>query len=171
MVGYYSPSSVDFVKSLTKRFGADLELCNCAKTNPASCRYGKSFAVSLLVRASLTESVRKWRRSSLQRGDVVDRWPVDGERRWLKEIEAPLEEQKIDLLRQCVNRQRPFEKIESQGEIARLFGLESTLRPRGRPRAESSLSRFCSYCSANYEGTCFLAALRETKGGSAWLSP
>ena len=40
-----------------------------------------------------------------------------------------VEEQKLDLLRQCVNRQRPFGKIESQGEIARLFGLESTLRP------------------------------------------
>ncbi len=61
-------------------------------------------------------------------GEVVDRWPVDDERRWLKEIEWPLEEQKIDLLRQCVNRQRPFGKIESQGEMARLFGLESTLR-------------------------------------------
>jgi hypothetical protein len=59
----------------------------------------------------------------LQRGDVVDRWPVDGERRWLKEIEWPLEEQKIDLLGQRVNRQRPFGKIKSQGEIARLFGL------------------------------------------------
>ena len=31
---------------LQKDLGADLELCNCAKTKPASCRYGKSFAVS-----------------------------------------------------------------------------------------------------------------------------
>jgi hypothetical protein len=62
-------------------------------------------------------------------GEVVDRWPVDDERRWLKEIEWPLEEQKIDLLRQCVNRQRPFGKIESQGEMARLFELESKFAP------------------------------------------
>ena len=87
------------------------------------------FRGCLLVRASLTRSVREWRRSSLQGGEVVDSRPVDDERRWLKQIEWPLEEQKIDLLRQCVNRQRPFGKIESQGEMARLSGLESTLRP------------------------------------------
>jgi hypothetical protein len=62
----------------------------------------------------------------LQRGEVVDRWPVDDERRWLKEIEWLLEEQKIDLLRKCVNRQIPFGKIESQGKMARLFELESS---------------------------------------------
>jgi hypothetical protein len=58
----------------------------------------------LLVRPSLTQPVREWGWSRLQRGEVVDRWPVDDERRWLKELEWPLEEQKIDLLRQC---QRP----------------------------------------------------------------
>ena len=42
------------------------------------------------------------------------------------------------LLRQCANRQRPFGKIESQGEMARLFRLESKGCARGgRPRAES----------------------------------
>ena len=33
------------------------------------------------------------------------------------------------MLRQCVNRQRPFGKIESQGEMARLFGLECKVAP------------------------------------------
>src|SRR6266404_1864938 len=129
MVGYYSPSSVDFVKSLTKRFGADLELCNCAKTNPASRRYGNlsRFPFGSRELDSIGKGVEM---VQFAEGEVVDRWPVDDERRWLKEIEWPLEEQKIDLLRQCVNRQRPFGKIESQGEIARLFGLESTLGPQ-----------------------------------------
>jgi hypothetical protein len=99
--------------------------------------YGKSFAVSFLVRASLTQSVREWGWSSLQRDEVVDRWPVDDERRWLKEMEWPL----YDLLRQCVNRQRPFGKIESQGKMARLFGLESTLRPLTEWAAHRDLLR------------------------------
>jgi len=61
----------------------------------------------------------------LQRGELVDRWPVEDERMWLKEIEWPLEEQIIDLLRQCVNRQRPFGKIR----VARRGGGE-TVRTR-----------------------------------------
>ena len=36
----------------------------------------------------------------LRRAQVGDRWSVDDERIWLKEIEWPLDEQKIDLLRQ-----------------------------------------------------------------------
>jgi hypothetical protein len=43
-------------------------------------------------------------------------------------------------IRQSVNRQRPFEEPDWQTTIAGLFGLESTMRPRGRP-ALSEISR------------------------------
>ena len=33
----------------------------------------------------------------------------------------------------CLNRQRPFGKADWQADMASMFGLGSTLRPRGRP--------------------------------------
>jgi hypothetical protein len=47
-------------------------------------------------------------------------------------------------VRECLNRQRSFGKLDWQAEMASRFGLNSTLRPRGRPWSEkkSSLSPF-----------------------------
>ena len=53
---------------------------------------------------------------------------------WDQWIEEPLIEHELGAIRACVNRQAPFGAPTWQERLAQLFGLESTLRPRGRPR-------------------------------------
>ena len=94
------------------------------------------------VRASLCASAKEWNWSSLRRTELVDAWLVKDQDGWLNELEQPLPARQLDSVRECVNRQRPFGKTDWQREIARVFGLKSTLRARGRPQNEkkSSLS-------------------------------
>jgi putative transposase len=95
------------------------------------------------VRAGLSGSAMEWKWSSLQRPELVDPWPVDDESQ-LAQLEEPLGQQQLSFVRECVNRQRPFGSVAWQTAIASMFGLGSTLRPRGRPKSEkkSSLSPF-----------------------------
>lgn len=46
----------------------------------------------------------------------------------------PLVDHDLTALRTCVNRQQPFGTPAWQATIAATLGLDSTLRPRGRPR-------------------------------------
>jgi len=57
-------------------------------------------------------------------------------------LAEPIKEDQLATIREGLDRQRPFGKLDWQAEIASRFGLGSTLRPRGRPRSEkkSSLS-------------------------------
>ena len=92
------------------------------------------------VRAGLSSRAREWRWSSLQRPQLIDPCPVDDEER----LAEPMNEDQLTTIRECLNRQRPFGKKDWQAEVGAMFGLASTLRPRGRPRMEKkgSLSPF-----------------------------
>ena len=94
------------------------------------------------VRAGLSSTVREWRWSSLRRPQLVDRFPVEDDPKWLERLDEPMRTDQLAVVRECVNRQRPFGRKDWQAEMAARFGLASTLRPRGRPRIDkkSSLS-------------------------------
>jgi hypothetical protein len=51
-----------------------------------------------------------------------------------------LPQDQLTTIRECLNRQRPFERKDWQAEVAARFGLASTLRPRGRPGMEKKSS-------------------------------
>jgi len=94
------------------------------------------------VRAGLASTAGEWLWSSLRRRQLSDPCPVDNERQWWEPFAEPLREDQLVTVRECLNPQRPFGKKEWQAEVAAMFGLGSTLRPRGWPRSEkkSSLS-------------------------------
>jgi len=96
------------------------------------------------IRAGLSGTAREWNWSSLRKPQLVDPCPVDHESQWLEQLEEPMREEQLVTVRESLNRQRPFGKTDWQSEMASMFGLGSTLRPRGRPRNEkkSSLSPF-----------------------------
>jgi putative transposase len=52
---------------------------------------------------------------------------------WLAHVDEPLSASELGSIRQSVDRKRPFGKPDWQTTIAGLFGLESTMRPQGRP--------------------------------------
>lgn len=90
------------------------------------------------VRAGLSSTAREWLWSSLRGPHLIDPCPVGDD----EQLAEPIKEDQLTTVRECLNRQRPFGKKDWQAEVAVLFGLASTLRPRGRPRIEkkSSLS-------------------------------
>ena len=94
------------------------------------------------VRAKLVERAEAWRWSSLWRRRQRDPkwtawlsdWPVVPPRDWVARVNRPETASELDALRLSVRRGRPFGEEEWVRRLCRRCGLESTLRPRGRPR-------------------------------------
>ena len=86
------------------------------------------------VRAGLVDQAIDWPWSSLRFPNLSDPVPVEMPREWVHWIDQPLFEHELTTLRTCVNRQQPFGTEDWQAKIAATLGLQSTLRPRGRPR-------------------------------------
>ncbi len=105
-----------------------------------ACRYVERNA----LRANLVKRAEDWRWGSLARwmsGTAAERsmlaaWPKARGSRWCDRVNAPQTEEELAALRRCVERGRPFGGDDWCDRIARQLGLESTLRPRGRPKIQ-----------------------------------
>ncbi len=104
------------------------------------CRYVERNA----LRAGLVERAEDWRWSSLWRrrqgdatlADCLSRWPVDRPSNWLHRVNAAETPKELDRLRLSLARGRPFGSPGWTLRTAARLGIESSLRPRGRPRKE-----------------------------------
>jgi putative transposase len=67
------------------------------------------------VRAGLSSTAREWSWSSRRRPQWTDRCPVDEDRQWLEQLDEPARADQLAVLRECLNRQRPFGKTDWQG--------------------------------------------------------
>jgi len=56
---------------------------------------------------------------------------------WLQIVNQPQTEAEVAALRCCVNRGRPFGDPNWVTDTAERLGLESTIRPHGRPKKQS----------------------------------
>ena len=92
------------------------------------------------LRAKLVASAEAWRRCSLWHrlngaaAGLVDEGPVPLSRNWRRQVQLPQREAELAALRQSVVRGSPFGEASWQEETGKRLHLESTLRPRGRPR-------------------------------------
>lgn len=91
------------------------------------------------VRAGLVATAKDWPWSSHQERTggnscLVDEPPLKLPENWDKYVTEPLTEKELENIRRCVARQAPFGTPSWQLKVALETGLESTLRPRGRPR-------------------------------------
>jgi putative transposase len=97
------------------------------------------------LRAGLVERAEQWRWSSLRprtaaQADVAPAltpWPIPRPKNWLERVNTPLSPSEEEAVRRAVLRGQPFGSPSWQTEAARRLGLDSTLRPRGRPRKSS----------------------------------
>ncbi|MDB5339639.1 MAG: hypothetical protein JWN70_5258 [Planctomycetaceae bacterium] len=102
------------------------------------CRYVERNA----LRASLCTLAEEWPWSSLYhrlRKDefatqVLSEWPVPRPRLWLSHLQQPQSEAELAALRRSVARGAPFGDSQWIERVAKQLDLETTLRPRGRPR-------------------------------------
>jgi putative transposase len=60
---------------------------------------------------------------------------------WGRYVDAPLIKRELDMLRKSVNRQSPYGAQAWQMKVGRELGLESTLRPRGRPKKRIGIEK------------------------------
>ena len=69
-----------------------------------------------------------------KRVTLLDDWPVDRPRGWCRTVNRPQDERELDWLRQCVHRGQPYGDDAWIRRMAVRLGLESSLRPVGRPK-------------------------------------
>lgn len=105
------------------------------------CRYVERNA----KRARLVRQAERWRWCSLWRRAAIVRsqlrlsvWPVDRPRNWIQRVNQAETPEELEELRQTLRRNRPFGRPAWVARISKRLGLETTLRPRGRPRKETN---------------------------------
>jgi putative transposase len=94
------------------------------------------------LRANLVRRAEQWRWGSLYRwlrGSAEERallsaWPLPRQPNWVDHVNAPQTEAELAGLRRSLDRGVPFGDGAWTARAVRRLGLESTVRPRGRPR-------------------------------------
>jgi len=97
------------------------------------------------LRANFVKRAENWKYSSLWRWhsgttgqkSILSPWPDPPARRppgWLDLVNRPLGEKELAEIRLCGRRDRPYGEGAWRDVVIKQYGLESTLRPRGRPR-------------------------------------
>lgn len=102
------------------------------------CRYVEANA----LRANLVPCAEQWRWSSLWRTSRdsadptprIDPWPLPRPSDWLERVNQPAPAADLRSLRRCAQRGTPFGAETWVEDVAKRLGLQSTLRPRGRPK-------------------------------------
>ncbi len=101
------------------------------------CRYVERNA----LRAGLVQRAEQWPWGSLWRWlqqpepqpVLLTAWPIARWPNWVQRVNAPQSERELTAVRRCIARGSPFGSDDWIVAIAARLGLESTLRPRGRP--------------------------------------
>jgi putative transposase len=96
------------------------------------------------LRANLVKRADDWRWSSLwarksgAEGDrkLLSAWPVEEPRQWVEYVNKAQTEAELHAVRLSVSRGSPFGSDKWVRKTAGKFGLEHTLRARGRPRKD-----------------------------------
>jgi putative transposase len=105
------------------------------------------------LRANLVKRAEKWPWSSLWHrqhpegkiATILHAWPLPQPENWLDWVNAPQTTAELEAVRKSVIRGSPFGSPVWAGRIAKRLALESTLRPRGRPKKKERSSTSASW--------------------------
>jgi len=95
------------------------------------------------ARAGLVKRAENWEWSSAawwsreDRPTFLHEGPTDRGRHWLTDVNRPMSDAELAAIHRSVNRGTPWGSEPWQRRTAARLGLESALRPRGRPRKGS----------------------------------
>jgi len=100
------------------------------------CRYVERnpLRASLLQRAELWRWSSLWHRCHDSGEGLLDAWPIDMLRQWLRYGNGVETENVLEALHPCVKRRQPFGDEVWLKKVVGKLELESTMCPRGRPR-------------------------------------
>ncbi len=95
------------------------------------------------LRANMVERAEAWPWSSLgcvvredSPRDILSDWPLPRPENCVDLVNEPQTESELAALRHCVNRGTPYGDDRWIAGTSAQLGLESTLRPRGRPKGD-----------------------------------
>ena len=102
------------------------------------CRYVERNA----LRAKLVARAEDWRWGSLWRWlrspepnpKLLSPWPIPRLPHWVARVNEPLTKGELDAVRLCAKRGRPWGDESWVESIVNRLNLETTMRPRGRPK-------------------------------------
>ena len=102
------------------------------------CRYVERNALS----ANLVDRAENWRWGSLWRWlqkpepepKLLSSWPIPRLPNWAARVNEALTQREQEAVQRCIRRGCPLGDEGWTESVASRFGLESTLRPRGRPQ-------------------------------------
>ncbi len=106
------------------------------------CRYVERNA----LRAGMVQRAEDWRWGSLWRWlqktapepGLLSPWPIARLPRWLEHVNQPLTDRELAAVRKSAKRGCPFGEPSWIESSVKRLGLQSTLRPRGRPQVRFS---------------------------------
>jgi hypothetical protein len=97
------------------------------------------------LRAGLVASAEEWRWGSLAQrltpsavAPPLGAWPVPRPRRWVERVNRPLSPSDEEALQRSLQRGQPYGGADWQAQTTARLGLESTFRPRGRPKKQNN---------------------------------
>jgi putative transposase len=102
------------------------------------CRYVERNA----VRGELVERAEEWRWGSLWRWrqsaepapKLLSPWPISRPPRWVQRVNEPMTDGELSAIRKAAQKGCPLGDANWVESAVKRLGLESTLRPRGRPQ-------------------------------------
>lgn len=83
-------------------------------------------------------SLFRWRRASAEDKRLLAAWPVPRQAGWTAHVNQPLTEAELLAVRHSVQRGSPLGTAAWSRRATHKLGLETTLRPRGRPRKSNN---------------------------------
>ena len=79
-------------------------------------------------------SLWRWRHGTAKQKSILSPWPVMRRRGWVDWVRTPLTEREEQRIKRSIQRGCPFGDETWCRKTARKFGIESTMKPQGRPR-------------------------------------
>ena len=102
------------------------------------CRYVERNALmaNLVQRAEEWQwgSLYHWNQESTDQWQLLSPWPLRRKQSWLERVNKPLTDREQESLQRSIQRGNPFGNAEWTAKIIKKLGLESTVKPRGRPK-------------------------------------
>ena len=100
------------------------------------------YAEANAMRAKLVKQADDWQWSSLWRREhgnaqqrkLLCKWPLPRPRKWRDIVNQAQGKSELETVRRSVNKGIPLGSENWVKSTAKLLGLESTMRPRGRPK-------------------------------------
>lgn len=83
-------------------------------------------------------SLYRWLRGSAEDQQLLSAWPLPRRAGWVDHVNEPLTEPEFLTVRRSVERGCPFGETAWSDRTVKKLGLESTLRPRGRPKKQKN---------------------------------